>query len=92
MTRKRQEDEAVDEMSEDSFPASDPPSTTPASGTRRAEQLKQAHEGAAEEAGAAGEAKPKGHPTDDRYNAETAAGRQSGTNPPEGARPTTKDN
>ena len=36
MTNKRREDEAVDAMSEDSFPASDPPSTTPPAGSRAA--------------------------------------------------------
>jgi hypothetical protein len=88
MTGKRHDDEAVDNMSEDSFPASDPPSTTPPAGTRVAEQNEAAHRGAEEEAGAAGEAKPKGHPTDDRYEAETAAGRASGVNPPERHKPT----
>jgi hypothetical protein len=91
MTSKRREDESVDAMSEDSFPASDPPSTTPPAGTRAAEHTKAAHEGAAEDAGAAGEAKPKGHPTDDRYEAETAAARQSGAEPPERGKDTSKD-
>jgi hypothetical protein len=83
MTSTRREDEAVDKMSEDSFPASDPPSTTPATGSRVAEHTKQAHEGAAEDDAVAGEPKPMGHPTSDRYDAETAAARQSGAHPPE---------
>ena len=64
-------------MSEQSFPASDPPSNTPPPGTRRAERRE------AEEA--AGEAKPKGLPTDDRYQQETAAARHEGVHPPERA-------
>jgi hypothetical protein len=79
MTETRREEKHVDRMSEQSFPASDPPSTTPPPGTRRAER----HEADAGGAGAAGEAKPKGHPTDDRYHQETAAARQHGVHPPE---------
>jgi hypothetical protein len=90
MTGKQRDDEAVDDMSEDSFPASDPPSTTPPAGSRAAEHTEDAHRGAGEDAGVAGEAKPKGHPTDDRYDSETAAGREQGVTPPERHHPTTE--
>lgn len=75
MTKRRREDSDVDRMSEESFPASDPRSTSPPAGSRRAER----HEGRA----AAGAAGPKGHPGDDRYHQETAAARQHGAHPPE---------
>lgn len=61
----RQQD-AVDTSAEDSFPASDPPSHTPESHTGRSD---------ATDAGAAGEATPKGRPSDDRHDAETASAR-----------------
>ena len=54
-----------------------------ARGSRVAEHTKEAHEGKAEDDAVAGEAKPMGHPTSDRYDAETAAARQSGVHPPE---------
>ena len=76
MAESRRDEKKVDRMSEQSFPASDPPSTTPPTGTRLAER----HESAA---GEAGEASPKGRPTDDRYRSETASGRQQGVRPPE---------
>ncbi|CAH2604303.1 conserved protein of unknown function [Rhodovastum atsumiense] len=82
MADKRREDQAVDRMSEDSFPASDPPSTTPPGGTRAARELHEAQAGAPH--AGAGEAEPKGHPTSERYAQETTAARQSGVNPPEG--------
>jgi hypothetical protein len=49
----------------DTFPASDPPSTTPPPGTRRAEQTAQHGEGQ-------GSAEPTGLPNSDRHAAETA--------------------
>lgn len=81
MADKRQEDQAVDRMSEDSFPASDPPSTTPPGGTRAARELREAHAGTPH--AGAGEAEPKGRPTSERYAQETTAARQDGTSPPE---------
>lgn len=77
MPANQGDDEKVDRMSENSFPASDPPSTSPPPGTRRAEG------GDAANPDAAGEPIPKGHPTSDRYHGEVAAGRQRGVDPPE---------
>jgi len=74
MSDKRDEDK-LDDMIDDSFPASDPPSTTPPSGTKKSRELDQAHD---QDAGAAGEAEPKGRPTSDRHQAETSPGRQRG--------------
>ena len=63
----RKADRAVDEASEDSFPASDPPSFTPGSGA----------------GATADDTHAAGGPTGDRHATETAAGRQDGMEPPE---------
>ncbi len=68
-------EEKLDEMLDDTFPASDPPSTTPPSGTRKSKELAEADE--------SDEAKPQSTPTADRHSSETAAGRQAGLNQPE---------
>ena len=84
MTKRRRGEQHVDRMSEESFPASDPPSTSPPEGSRRAER----HEGRADsggraDTGVAGEAAPKGQPHHDRYQQETAAAHRRGVQPPE---------
>ena len=71
MSDAKQTDKRLDQTVEDSFPASDPPPTTPATGTRKAERH------GTEDADA------KGTPTSDRHAAETVAGRIEGTKPPE---------
>ncbi len=62
-TRKaeRQHDQAV----EDSFPASDPPSSSGITGPRAAKPRRAPHQ-------RDGETRPKGTPTDDRHATETA--------------------
>ena len=76
MSERRQYDADQDKQVEDSFPASDPPSTTPIKGPGRTKEVRK--QGAAEEAHDA-----KGHPTDDRLASETTSARVQGIHPPE---------
>jgi hypothetical protein len=69
---KSKQESKLDRTVEDSFPASDPPSHTPAIGSRKAEQ----HPEQARD-------EPKGLPTSDRHAAETVAGRIAGAQPAE---------
>jgi len=62
----RSENEKVDQQSKDSFPASDPPASSGIVGPRGS-----SHPGASPEKDEP-EAKPKGRPTDDRHDTETA--------------------
>ncbi len=62
---KHQHEAKHDDTLKETFPASDPPSTTPPPGTRKAEQVEAAHH-------APGEPAPTGLPTSDRHAAETA--------------------
>ena len=70
----------VDEASEESFPASDPPPSYPPRGTRKAERSGAPH----------GEDMSKGSPSSDRHHTETAAARTAGEHPAE-AHPHTSD-
>jgi hypothetical protein len=81
MSERRLYDEEQDRQVEESFPASDPPSTTPTTGVRRGSREREAGEraGRADE----DEARPKANPTDDRHAHETTAGRIEGVVPPE---------
>jgi hypothetical protein len=76
---KRTEDQ-LDQTVEDSFPASDPPSHTPSTSTRKG-----AAETDADKSGEADreDATPKGSPTSDRHAAETTAGKIEGREPPQ---------
>lgn len=74
MSDAKQKDKRLDQTVEDSFPASDPPSHTPATGTRKAEQAPP---------GGHQETEAKGMPTSDRHAAETVAGRIEGSQPAE---------
>lgn len=77
MNGKRDDEARLDELGEESFPASDPPSTTPTLGPAR---------GTLRPSGAAAddeEHRSKGNPTDDRLAAETASARVQGLHPPE---------
>jgi hypothetical protein len=82
MNEIKSRDERLDETVEDSFPASDPPSHTPATGTRKADTMP-----ASASDHATAEDQPKGLPTSDRHAAETVAGRIEGTQPAERHRP-----
>jgi hypothetical protein len=62
---RAERDAKHEEALKDGFPASDPPSTTPPPGTRRAEQTAQHGE-------REGSAEPTGLPTSDRHASETA--------------------
>lgn len=66
-------DEAQDQQVEQSFPASDPPSTTPTKGPGRTKA------GAAQDESH----QPKGTPTDDRLASETASAKIQGVHPPQ---------
>ncbi len=76
MNEIKRTEERLDQTVEDSFPASDPPSNTPAVGTRKADHMLP---DAAAEAGD----HAKGMPTSDRHAAETLVGRLEGTEPAE---------
>ncbi len=67
----------LDDMIDDSFPASDPPSTTPTDGTRKSQELRPEREHDR------GHDVPKASPSDDRHATETAGARQHGTHPAE---------
>jgi hypothetical protein len=74
MTEKPRSEQAQDATDEDSFPASDPPSRTPATGPGRTGAARADSE----------DMRPKGTPTDDRHATETASARIHGHHPPEG--------
>ena len=76
MSERRQYDADQDKQLEDSFPASDPPSSTPTKGPGRSDDARK--QGAADE-----EHTSKGHPTDDRLASETASARVQGIHPPQ---------
>jgi hypothetical protein len=67
-----------DRASEQSFPASDPPSNTPTKGPGTARQGASAGTSDLSE-----EHQPKGRPTDDRLASETASAKIQGVNPPQ---------
>jgi hypothetical protein len=74
--QRKGHDDKLDATIEDSFPASDPPPTTPEGGTKKSKELRDSQS-------AAGENLPKGGPTSDRHAAETTAARQEGVHPAE---------
>lgn len=78
MTEKSKADRTQLGAVEDSFPASDPPSQTPAGGPGRAE----GRTGSGEAAGTE-EHSSKGQPNDDRLASETASARVQGVHPPQ---------
>ncbi len=73
MSAEQRRTKDQDREVEDSFPASDPPSSTPTTGPGRASQ------------GSAGgeEHQPTGAPTDDRQGTETASAKIQGVHPPQ---------
>jgi hypothetical protein len=79
MGEKHTGDEELDRQVEDSFPASDPPSFTPAKTGGRTDTSRTDPPQTAD----ADELKPKGSPSSDRHEAETTAGRIAGKDPPE---------
>ncbi len=76
-------EQKLDDMLDDTFPASDPPSTTPIGGTRKSAEIAAAHEQPGPDDEPAGHAKPHATPTDDRHATETAAARVHGVDPAE---------
>jgi hypothetical protein len=82
MSDKKREEEKLDDMIDDSFPASDPPSHSPPTRTTTSKDMARAHEDDAP-AGRAPADGPAGHPTSDRHITETASGRMEGKKPAE---------
>ncbi len=76
MSEQRKDDENQDRAVEDSFPASDPPSRTPAKGPGRSEPKREAQQRPEDQ-------ESKGHPSDDRLASETASARVQGIHPPQ---------
>jgi hypothetical protein len=74
MTGTKHQERRLDETVEDSFPASDAPSHTPTTGTRKAEIAERHHDD---------DHTPKGTPNSDRHAAETTSGRVHGHPVPE---------
>ena len=54
-------EDKLDDALDDTFPASDPPSNTPTGGTKKSREMEEAHD-----------TDPKGAPTSDRQDSETA--------------------
>lgn len=75
-------EDALDQASADSFPSSDPPSHTATTRAGAAED-KRRDQARDVDAGAAGEAIPKGTPTSHRHEHETTAPRLDSSHPPE---------
>lgn len=61
-----------DRQVEESFPASDPPATTPVRGPGEASRHEEAEE-----------SQPKGQPSDERLQSETASAKIQGVKPPQ---------
>ncbi len=78
LAKAHQRERKLDDMIDDSFPASDPPSTTPANGTRKSREIEEAHLRDEADEGIA-----KGLPHSDRHVTETAAARTHGVHPAE---------